>query len=116
MDLTSQAAYVQAAVAALADLGVDDPSPELVQLLRTDFEGDGVDEVLIVAERLSDPDTLFAQPGDYSVLLLRQVVDEQVVTTVVAESVADPGPDETPFVQLAGRGGRRPRRRRAWSW
>ena len=99
VDLASQAAYVQAAVAALADLGVDDPSPELVQLLRTDFEGDGVDEVLIVAERLSDPDTLFAQPGDYSVLLLRQVVDEQV-TTVVAESVADPGPDETPFVQL----------------
>ena len=96
--IAAQAAYVEAASVALADLGVDDTSPDLVQVLRTDFEGDGVDEVLLVAERLEDPTTLFAQPGDYSVVLLRQVVDEQVVTTVVASSVVDPGPEETPFV------------------
>jgi DNA-directed RNA polymerase specialized sigma24 family protein len=42
--------------------------------------------------------TLFAQPGDYSVLLLRRVIDEQVRTTIVASSVADPEPGESPFV------------------
>jgi hypothetical protein len=94
----AQPAYVEAVSVALEELGVDDPSPELVQVLRTDFEGDGVDEVLLVVERLSDPNTLFAQAGDYSVVLLRQVVDEQVVTTVVASSIANPGPNETPFV------------------
>jgi hypothetical protein len=98
VELGSQQDDVQAAVDALAELGIDDPSPGLAQVLRTDFEGDGVDEVLLVAERLSDPSTLFASPGDYSVLLLRQVVDEQVVTTVVAQSVANPGPGESPFV------------------
>jgi hypothetical protein len=96
--LGSQTAYVEAAAEALAGLGVDDPAPALVQVLRTDFEGDGVDEVLLVAERLSDPATLFAQPGDYSVLLLRQVIDGQVRTTIVASSVADPEPGESPFV------------------
>jgi hypothetical protein len=88
--------YTSVAADALAGLGVQDASPEIVQVLRTDFEGDGSDEVLIVVERLSDPDTLFAQPGDHSVLLLRQVVDGEVVTTVLSQSVADPGPGEVP--------------------
>jgi hypothetical protein len=98
--LASLAVYVDAAAIALQDLGVEDASPELAQLLRVDLEGDGIDEVFIVAERLSDPETLFASPGDYSVLLLRQVVDEQVVTTVVESSIAAPDESETPFVSV----------------
>ena len=91
--------YVGIAAAALAELGIDDPSPDLVQVLRTDFEGDGVDEVLLVAERLADPVNLFAETGDYSALLLRQVVDGEPVTTVVDVSHAQP--QEIPFVYVS---------------
>jgi hypothetical protein len=80
--------YVAAAVEALAEAGIADPSPQLAQVLRTDLEGDGSEEVLIVVERLSDPEHLFAQPGDYSVLLLRQVVDGVVVTSHLSVSRA----------------------------
>ncbi|MGH9085576.1 MAG: hypothetical protein ACRDYW_08990, partial [Acidimicrobiales bacterium] len=93
--LPSHPTYVAVAAAALADLGVEDPGTELRQVVRTDFEGDGRDEVLLVAERVSDPDALLGEPGDHSVVLLRQVVEGNVVTTVVAEAtVAGPLDDE----------------------
>jgi hypothetical protein len=92
--------YTSAAADVLADLGVQDGSPEIVQVLRTDFEGDGSDEVLLVVERVSDPETLYAEPGDHSVLLLRQVVDGEVVTTVLSQSVADPEPGEVPSATI----------------
>lgn len=74
-----------AAAAVLADLGIDDPDPDLAQVVRADLTGDGTDEVLVVAERLADPGSVLAVPGDYSVLFLRQVVDGEVRTTVIEE-------------------------------
>ncbi|MEQ1787940.1 MAG: hypothetical protein ABL966_12865, partial [Acidimicrobiales bacterium] len=38
---------------------------------------------------------------DYSVAVLRQVVDGQPVTTILAQSIAVDEPDQTPFVQLS---------------
>jgi hypothetical protein len=100
-EIGASAAHVEAASLALAGTGIEDPSPDLAQVLRVDFEGDGVDEVLLVAERLSDPVGLYAQVGDYSVLLLRQVIDGQAVTSVVDASHARPVSDgETPFVYV----------------
>jgi hypothetical protein len=99
--LASQQVYVDAAVAGLRGLGVEDPSPDLVQVLRVDLDGDARDEVLLVAERMSDTYSLLAAPGDYSVVLLRQVIDEEVVTSVVYSSVAEADPEFTPYVGFA---------------
>ena len=66
------AVYRDAAADVLHDLGVDDARPRLAQVVRADLSGDGTDEVLVVAERLAQPDAVMGEPGDYSVLFLRQ--------------------------------------------
>jgi FG-GAP repeat len=55
--------------------------------VRSDLDGDGAAEVVVVAERLTDPN----QPpavGDYSVAFLRRSVGGGVETTVLDSSVA----------------------------
>ena len=65
--------------------GVTDPSPELRQVIRTDLEGDGVDEVIITAGH----DGIFGAgmaplvDGDYSIAILHTLVDGEVQTTVL---------------------------------
>lgn len=92
--LPSHPIYVDAAAEALAERSSEDPEPQLHQVVRTDFEGDGRDEVLIVAEKTSGPDAVLAEVGDHSAVLLRQVVDGQVVTTVVAEAIVTRSDDD----------------------
>jgi len=94
--------YRTAAAAVLADLGIEDADPDVVQVVRSDLEGDGIDEVLVAVQRLSDPETLFAADGDYSVVFVRRVVGGEVKTSVLAQSNApDPQlPDQTPFVDV----------------
>jgi len=75
--------YRAAARDLVADRGVDDPDPEVRQAVRTDLDGDGRDEVIVVARRVSDTETFFGAPGDYSVVFVREVVNEQVVSRVV---------------------------------
>lgn len=89
--------YRQEAGRVLAQRGIDDPDADVVQALRTDLEGDGTDEVVVVAERIADTH-LYARRGDYSFVLLRRLVNDALVTTVVAESVPDLTPDSTPFI------------------
>ncbi|MGQ0678609.1 MAG: hypothetical protein ACT4OM_02940 [Actinomycetota bacterium] len=92
----SSSVYRQAAAKMFAGLGIVDQAPQVLQAVRVDLEGDGNDEVIVVAEKL-DP-TLFARAGDYSIVFLRRVVEEKVVTTVIADSIARTGFAETPFV------------------
>lgn len=81
--------YKTAAVAVLAGLGIDDQDPDIVQAVKADLDGDGADEVVVVAERISDPDGLMqVRPGDYGVVFVRQVGEQGVRTTVVTQSVA----------------------------
>ena len=79
----------------LAARGLQTEQPVLTQLFKIDLEGDGVDEVLICAQNIADkgaasfePDQPLvagtglpeaAQPGAYSLLLLRKIVDGKVV-------------------------------------
>ena len=69
----------------LAERGLDVPSPVVKQLYRTDLEGDGTNEILVVAEDVSEG--LFGQPGDYSIIFLRKVVENEVHTAVLGDSV-----------------------------
>ena len=70
----------------VAQFGLDDPDPQLLQVLRVDLEGDGVDEVLVVAERLQGGGLAGAQAGDYSIVYLRKVIGNEVQQLVLHHS------------------------------
>jgi hypothetical protein len=69
----------------LASRGMNVPNPVITQLFRTDLEGDGVNEVLFVAEDVS-PGYLL-EVGDYSVALMRKVIEGEVQTAVLGDTV-----------------------------
>ncbi|MGH2720410.1 MAG: FG-GAP repeat domain-containing protein, partial [Actinomycetota bacterium] len=91
------AVYREAATALLGERGIDDADADVVQVLRADLDGDGKDEVVVVAERIADRD-LFAREGDYSVVFVRRLEDERPVPSVVVESIPRTRPGETPFI------------------
>ncbi len=66
-----------------------DPDPPLVQVIRTDLEGDGVDEILIAAERNETGVLNPAAVGDYSLLILRKIVQGEVQTAIIADRIVE---------------------------
>jgi len=62
-------------------LGIDDPSPDVRQVVRADLDGDGTDEVLVNVQRITDLQA--TRPDDYSVVFLQRVVDGGVGASVV---------------------------------
>ena len=68
--------------------GSRSPEPRVTQAVRADLDGDGTAEVLVIADQLSDPSSPFAQPGDWSLAFVRQVVGGTVRTSVVDSHVA----------------------------
>jgi hypothetical protein len=69
----------------LAGFGLDVPEPPIKQLLRVDLEGDGVNEIIVVAEDVTEG--LFAEVGDYSLAFLRKTVGGSIQDIVLGESV-----------------------------
>jgi hypothetical protein len=69
----------------LAERGLNVPEPAIKQLLQVDLEGDGVNEVVIVAEDVTDG--LFAEDGDYSIAFMRRTVQGDVRTAILGDSV-----------------------------
>ena len=84
--------YVDATRELLSSYGIDDESPQLVQLIRLDLEGDGVDEVIVVAERNASGVLSFPALGDYGVAYLRRLIDGEVHEALLGGSfiVDDP--------------------------
>ena len=84
----------------LASRGFVEVDPEIVQLYRVDLEGDGADEVVIVADNHGGA---FFQQGVYSVVLVRRVIEEEVQTAVLHESIVpdDLEADEFAFSVVA---------------
>ena len=78
----------------LAERGLDVPDPTMKQILQVDLEGDGINEVLVVAEDVSEG--LLAQDGDYSIAFVRRTVSGDVQTDILGESVIVTADD--PFV------------------
>lgn len=65
----------------LIDQGIADPVVAIISILRVDLEGDGVDEVLITAIQMASGGVLPpVTAGDYSLIVLRKLVDGEVVT------------------------------------
>ncbi|MEX1134249.1 MAG: hypothetical protein WED83_05345 [Acidimicrobiia bacterium] len=96
-ETTDDGTYATVASGLLAERGLTVDNPIIKQVIRFDLEGDGVNEVLAVAEDV--PDGLLAEEGDYSIAFLQKVVQGDVATSVIVESVVlEPAEGETPFV------------------
>ncbi|MCU1368233.1 MAG: hypothetical protein JWL72_132 [Ilumatobacteraceae bacterium] len=84
---TSNAEYTDIVRQQLIADGLPSPNVRLDQLIRTDLDGDGTDEVLIAASH-PDLDTgLPARAGWFSIVMLRQVVGATVQTTELASDI-----------------------------
>lgn len=82
---TDNGTYAAFASSLLADRGLNVPNPIIKQLIRTDLEGDGTNEVLVVAEDLAGG--FLPQEGDYSIAFLRKVVQGEVATAILGDTV-----------------------------
>jgi hypothetical protein len=77
--------YAGFAAELLSARGMDVLEPTIKQLFRADLEGDGVNEVLVVAEDVTQG--LLLEPGDYSIAFMRKVVDGEVQTVILEETL-----------------------------
>lgn len=76
---------------AIADIlrahGIAQPDVRIQQILRVDLEGDGVDEVLISANRLNEGGSFTdVAAGDYALIALRKIIDGSVRTIMLEET------------------------------
>lgn len=81
--------YTETVAELLQAEGIAAPEVQLTSVSRIDLEGDGVDEVLITAARLSGlGDGLpTASAGDYSLVVLRKVINGEATSIPLAISV-----------------------------
>ncbi len=79
--LSDDGTYAGFASVLLADRGLEVDNPTIVQLLRVDLEGDGVNEVIVIAEEMGLPPLV----GDYSIVFMRKVVEGEVETSILGE-------------------------------
>ena len=97
----SQEVYLKAAHDFLVGKGIAKPTVKLTQLLRVDLDGDGEDEVLLSATHYSgeEGEGLYrAAAGNYSFVLLRQVVDGKVQSKLIdGEFYRKPSGSQTPY-------------------
>jgi hypothetical protein len=80
---TTQEVYREAVAEILRQQGISEPEVNITQLFRVDLEGDGVEEVLLSATRYTETDYPSVSRGDYSLVLLRQLVAGQVETSMI---------------------------------
>ncbi len=81
--------YVQAARDWLVSQGIADPTVQIARITKVDLEGDGSDEVFIAATsfKTPNPQSPLAEFGDYSVVLMRKVSGNAVITVPVVADV-----------------------------
>ena len=64
------------------------PEVDLTQVIRTDLEGDGVDEVIVSATTIP-ADWFASEVGDYSIVYLRKLIEGEVQTAILGVSVIE---------------------------
>ncbi len=85
-EFTDDGTYAAFARELLDQRGLDVAEPVIKQLLRVDLEGDGVNEIIVVTEEIQGPYEP-PTPGDYSIVFMRKVVDGEVQTAILGDSV-----------------------------
>jgi hypothetical protein len=94
-EIEDDGTYAAFAGGLLAERGLNVPDPVIKQLLRVDLEGDGVNEVIAVAEEVNQD--LLGEPGDYSIVFMRKTVGGDIQTTILGEAVVV-SPDQAPLL------------------
>lgn len=89
-------AYIDATTELLAARGVVVPLINVEQVIRTDLEGDGTDEVIVAASTIDPSDVLATEVGDYSLVYLRKVVQGEVQTAILVDEIVT-SLDQLPF-------------------
>ncbi|MEO6457880.1 MAG: hypothetical protein ABIO92_06355 [Chloroflexia bacterium] len=93
----NQPVYIRATADILKRNGITNPKVKIIQVLRIDLEGDGVQEVIVSATNYAGSVegiiTPGAQAGDYSLVFLRKVVKGKL-ETVILDAEIYPGPKE----------------------
>jgi hypothetical protein len=79
-----QKIYQKATAAILRQQGITRPKVKISQVISVDLDGDGSEEVLVSATHYAQGLSSRASSGDYSVVFLRKMVHDKVVTTIVA--------------------------------
>ncbi len=87
--------YVDITAGLLESRGVADPDVIIEQVIRTDLEGDGVEEVIVAASSIDPADFLAAEVGDYSLVYLRRLVAGEVQTAILRDVIVL-SPDDVP--------------------
>ncbi len=90
---TNNPTYQGFASSLLASRGLDVATPTLKQLILFDLDGDGVNEILVVAEDTGD-NVIVDEVGEYSIAFMRKVVQGEAQTAILGDSVitAEPIP------------------------
>jgi len=78
--------YQQAVLDWLKAEGVDDPQLGTLHIFRVDIDGDGSDEIFISATRL-DESQHTTKAGDYSIVLMRKISGNDVITKLIVGDV-----------------------------
>lgn len=79
--------YQRAVVEYLQQRSLSDVPVTVDQVIRTDLDGDGVDEVVVAAHHPDADNGVGAEAGYFSVVLLRRVVDGGVDTVALFEDL-----------------------------
>lgn len=77
---TDTEVYLKAVADWLIEQAPSQPIVVIDKIWRVDIEGDGTDEVFISATRFAEPSGHNVEPRDYSVVLMRTVIGNEVVT------------------------------------
>jgi hypothetical protein len=77
---TDDPAYVQAVSEWFQSYGNSPAEIHITRILQTDIEGDGVNEVLLSASFFKDTSGHLTETGDYSIVLMRKVRGNEVLT------------------------------------
>lgn len=89
IESTNNPVYRKAVASLLMKKGIRHPEVIITKILRVDLEGDGVDEVIINASRVNRWEngsiTTDASAGDYSIVMLRKVINGKVETIMLDE-------------------------------
>jgi hypothetical protein len=79
--------YRQVVADILREQGILEPEVIITQAVGADLEGDGVDEILLTATRLSQPGLPIVEAGDYSMLLMLKQIEGQIEPFLVDAQV-----------------------------
>lgn len=79
--------YRQVVTDWLTKEGVSAPQIDPMQIFRVDIEGDGVDEVFLSAHHFADETGHMTEAGDYSLVLMRKVTGDMVLTTSILQDI-----------------------------